>query len=111
MALLESEAIPRANATPEQLRALGGALAEWARRESSDAGILHFISQEALANLANGSWPPPFLEQFQEMRNENRALTNDAANRDPQAQANERRRPEGDRAGAGWRPPRCSRVR
>ena len=82
MALLESEAIPRANATPEQLRALGGALAEWARRECSDVGILHFISQEALANLANGNWPPPFLEQFQEC-NENRPDER-RRNRDPQ---------------------------
>lgn len=90
MALLDSEAIPVKDATPTQLRALGGALAEWARTECSDAGILHFISQEALANLANGNPPPPFVEQFQEMRNENRALTNDVTNRDPQVQAKER---------------------
>lgn len=103
MALLDSEAIPRANATPEQLRALGGALADWARCECTDTGILHFISQEALANLANGNWPPPYLEQFQEMRNENRALTGDVTNRDPQFQAKERQRFKEEMGDAGLR--------
>jgi hypothetical protein len=92
MAILDSEAIPRANATPEQLRALGGAMAEWARRECSDAGILQFISREALADLSNGNLPPPYLEQYQEMRNENRGLTGDRASMDPVAQVKERQR-------------------
>lgn len=67
-------------------------MAEWARRECSDAGILHFISGEALANLANGNWPPPYLEQYQEMRNDNRGLTGDRASLDPDAQLKERQR-------------------
>jgi hypothetical protein len=103
MALLDSEAIPVKNATPTQLRALGGALAEWARCECADTGVLHFISREALANLANGNPPPPFLEQYQEMRNENRALTGDITNRDPQVQAKERHQLRQEMGDAGLR--------
>lgn len=92
MALLDSEVIPRTDATSEQLRALGAALGEWAGRECSDAGILHFISRNALANLVNGNPPPPYLEQYQEMRNENRTLTGDKTSLDPAVQRQERQR-------------------
>jgi hypothetical protein len=103
MAILDGEAIPVKNATATQLRALGGALGEWARCECSDAGILHFISRGALADLANGSPPPPYLEQYQEMRNENRALTGDVTNRDPQVLAKERHQLRQEMGDAGLR--------
>jgi hypothetical protein len=78
-------------------------MAEWARRECSDAGILHFISREALADLANGNWPPPYLEQYQEMRNENRDLTGDRTSLDPEAQLRERQRFKEEMGEAGLR--------
>jgi hypothetical protein len=79
MAVTDCEVIPRRGATPEQLRALGGALAVWSRSESGDNGILHFMSRDALAELASGNPPSPFLEQYQEMLNESRTLLGDAA--------------------------------
>jgi hypothetical protein len=92
MALLDCEVIPRRDATPEQLRALGGALADWARLASSDEGILHFISRFGLADLTNGNRPPPFLEQYQEMLNEGRILSGDAISLGAEQQLEERRR-------------------
>ena len=92
MGLLDCEVIPRSTATSEQLRALGGALAVWARHESADIGILHFISRGALVNLANGNPPPSFFEQYQEMLNEARALMGDVAALGAEQQQQERKK-------------------
>jgi hypothetical protein len=90
MAILDCEIVPRHDATPAQLRDLGLILAGWAGRESADTGILHFISRNALADLSNGNRPPTFLEQYQEMLNETRALSGNLTALDPEAQALDR---------------------
>jgi hypothetical protein len=92
MALLDCEVTPREGATPEQLRTLGSAIGVWAGRESSDSGMLHFISRNALADLSNGNPPPPFVEQFQEMLNDGRALSGITGGLDPESQRQERHR-------------------
>lgn len=74
MATIECEVIPRPDATPEQLRQLGSALARWSRRESGDDGILSFISRNVLADLSTGKQPPTFLSQYQNMLDETKAL-------------------------------------
>lgn len=74
MAIIECEIIPRPDATPEQYRQLGGALAQWSRRESGDDGILHFLSRFVLADLTNGKPPSTFLSQYENMLDESRQL-------------------------------------
>lgn len=74
MAIIECEIIPKADATPEELRRLGSALARWSRRESGDDGILSFISRNVLADLSTGKQPPTFLSQYQNMLDETKAL-------------------------------------
>lgn len=74
MAIVECEIIPRPDSTSEQYRQLGGALAQWSRRESGDDGILHFISRNVLADLSNGKPPATFLSQYENMQDETRQI-------------------------------------
>jgi hypothetical protein len=67
---IDCELIPRREATREQLRQLGSALGEWCQRESSDEGILHYISRDVLADLSNGNQPPTFADQYEAMCDE-----------------------------------------
>jgi hypothetical protein len=55
--------VPKRNARPDDLRALGVALAQWCRRESGK--MLSYVNREALASLMNGTLPPPYLHQFE----------------------------------------------
>jgi hypothetical protein len=50
---------PRRDATPEQLKELGKAIEDWARRELGGEGILCSIDAAGLASLLGGEPPNP----------------------------------------------------
>jgi hypothetical protein len=55
---IDCEVIPRAGASPAQLRALGSALLRWYVRECPEAGVAHSLDTAALIELLNGRPPP-----------------------------------------------------
>jgi hypothetical protein len=59
------ELLPRRDATAEELKALGTAVREWARRELK-GGVLHSIDPTGLAALLAGELPPPLALQAAE---------------------------------------------
>jgi hypothetical protein len=89
---IRCELIPRVDASPEQLRTLGKALAGWCERESGDDGILHFISRHALADLAVGERPCPFIDQVEELLQEEEALIGRARTLTPDEETQRRRK-------------------
>jgi hypothetical protein len=54
---------PNHDATTDQLKALGIALREWARREFGTEGVLYSIDQDALLSLLLGELPNPLAAQ------------------------------------------------
>jgi hypothetical protein len=70
-AAASGEIIPRPDATPEQLKRLGAALAEWwERRGGGTEGGPHWIDGAALNDLLAGELPQPFvLRILTEMHN------------------------------------------
>ena len=54
---------PCQDATPEQLKELGEALKDWARREMGNEGVLCSIDPEGLASLLSGEPPNPLALQ------------------------------------------------
>jgi hypothetical protein len=61
---IDCEVVPRAAATPEQLRALGSALLRWYVRECKEDGIAHSLDTESLIELLNGRVPPARLARL-----------------------------------------------
>ena len=51
--------IPRPDATPRQLQALGAALHRWYRQEYREHGMALYTNEEATRALLDGLWPPP----------------------------------------------------
>jgi hypothetical protein len=56
---IDCEVIPRAGATPAELKALGSALLHWYVRECRGDGLAHSVDTEALIELLNGRLPAP----------------------------------------------------
>ncbi len=54
---IDCEVIPRAGATPDELKALGSALLRWYVRECRRDGIAHSVDTEALIEMLNGRPP------------------------------------------------------
>jgi len=46
-------------ATPEQLKAVGGALLRWCHRAAGNTGIYQYLDNQALADLIAGTLPGP----------------------------------------------------
>ena len=56
---IDCELLLRWDATPEQQRAVGGALWGWCNRAAGDAGIYQYLDNQALADLISGRLPAP----------------------------------------------------
>jgi hypothetical protein len=55
---------PRANATAEQLKDLGTALAAWSDREAGEGGLLKFIDHLALIDLMGAGEPQDVVAEI-----------------------------------------------
>lgn len=58
------EVIPRGDSTPQQLRALGGAIRCWYERERGGSGLANYVDTFALDDLLAGELPQPFALRF-----------------------------------------------
>ena len=56
---IDCDVILKWGATPEQLRALGGALWRWCHRAAGDTGTYQYLDNQALADLIAGQLPAP----------------------------------------------------
>ncbi len=54
---IDCDVILKWGATPEQLRAVGGALWHWCSRAAEDTGVYQYLDNQALADLIAGRLP------------------------------------------------------
>ena len=62
---IQCRIIPKAAATPEQLKALGLAISNWYENELAEGQLPHWVDYGALASLLDGKTPPTLAEQLE----------------------------------------------